>query len=217
MRALVHMVALVAALAPSAVARADGKRLYNEKCLYCHSGTLTERLRLRPSQWKRVVARMRRHSPLLFSESEAAQIVRYLVRERHLVPKEPLLARAPRRAPAPAATPTTAAEAEEPDRDDVEAAEAEATAPGASAPAPVPPEPVIESTDPEAEEKGPGLVAEKCSKCHTTRRVYMKVETVENGDAIIERMRHKTGSGISPEDADLLHRFLRARVATKAD
>lgn len=206
MRRAAHMVALVLLLGPAA-ARADGKRLYEQKCLYCHSGTLTDRLRLHPSQWKRLVARMRRHSPLLFSENEATQIVHYLVRERHLVPKEPAVARAPRRpplvepAPQPQPQPAVAAEAEAAEAEEPETAEA-------SAPETLP----LESSDPEAEEKGPKLVAERCSKCHTTRRVYMKVESVDTGEAIIERMRHKTGSGISPDDADLIKRFLRARV-----
>jgi cytochrome c5 len=215
MRRLGFMLALLL-LAPSAALaeRSDGKRLYEQKCLYCHSGSLTDRLRLRPAQWKRLVARMRRHSPLLISAGEEAQIVRYLVRDRHLVPREPALARAARR-PGPTPEPPVVTvqpapvepEREAPERDEPEAAAAETSGPETIA---------IESPDPEAEEKGPRLIAEKCSKCHTTRRVYMKVETVELGDAIIERMRHKTGSGISPEDAELLHRFLRARASLGA-
>jgi cytochrome c5 len=214
MRRLGVMLALMLLQPSVAVGQhSDGKRLYEQKCLYCHSGSLTDRLRLKPAQWKRLVARMHRHSPLLFSESEEAQIVRYLVHDRRLVPKEPALARAPRR---PTSTPTSAehvvtAEAApvEPEREvpEPEPAAAEASGPETIA---------VESSDPEAEEKGPRLIAEKCSKCHTTRRVYMKVETVELGDAIIERMRRKTGSGISPEDAELLHRFLRARASLVA-
>jgi mono/diheme cytochrome c family protein len=115
--------------------------------------------------------------------------------------RPPVVEPAPRPQPQPQPQPAVAAEAEAAEAEEPETAET-------SVPETLP----LESSDPEAEEKGPKLVAERCSKCHTTRRVYMKVESVETGEAIIERMRHKTGSGISPDDADMIKRFLRARV-----
>jgi hypothetical protein len=65
----------------------------------------------------------------------------------------------------------------------------------------------------EAEAMGPELLEERCSKCHTLFRVFTKMDSVVVGEATIERMRRKTGSGISPRDAAILKRFLRSRAA----
>ncbi|HEX4621849.1 MAG TPA: hypothetical protein VH208_09820, partial [Myxococcaceae bacterium] len=65
--------------------------------------------------------------------------------------------------------------------------------------------------DPEAEALGPALLEEKCSKCHALTRVFTKLDSLERGISTVERMRRKTGSGISREDADLLERFVRTQ------
>jgi hypothetical protein len=71
-------------------ARGDGRQVYEVKCLYCHSGELVEHQRLRPLQWRKLVERMRSSAPLLISRSDVNVVVRYLVRDLRLVPKEDL-------------------------------------------------------------------------------------------------------------------------------
>jgi hypothetical protein len=56
------------------------------------------------------------------------------------------------------------------------------------------------------------LLEDRCSKCHTLNRVFARVDSLAAGEAIIERMRRKTGSGISPDDARILLRFLASRA-----
>ena len=51
----------------------------------------------------------------------------------------------------------------------------------------------------------------RCSKCHTLGRVYGKLDSFERSRAILERMRLKTGSGITEHDFKLLEDYLRAQ------
>jgi hypothetical protein len=202
---------------------ADPKGTFEDKCLFCHSRSIIEGERLRPAQWRAVVLKMSARAPLLIGRRDIDVIVRYLVRDLRLVPRRLVRPRpaAPEGGPKPSAEPTTADEAAE----EEETAETPAT-PG-PAPAPVPGPmaapsvptvvaPVQEPVDPEhaeAEALGPELLRRRCSKCHTLFRVYTRVSSVATGDEVIERMRRKTGSGISPRDARILKLFLRGRAA----
>src|SRR5262249_13135958 len=77
MRALLIWLAL---LAP------DAKQVFEDKCLYCHSSTVIRQRRLKPSQWRAVVAKMQARAPLLIGHRDTDVIVRYIVRELRLVP-----------------------------------------------------------------------------------------------------------------------------------
>ena len=185
----------------------EPKRMFEEKCLYCHSAHVIEQRRFRPAQWRQVVGKMQARAPLLISRRDADVIVRYIVRELKLVP--------PRTSPPLPATALKAPPVEivtEPE----EAIEELPEPP----PAPPPPGPPVAThaptpppeEDTEAETLGPQLLAERCSKCHTLFRVFTKLDSAAVGEATIERMRRKTGSGISARDALILKRFLRSRA-----
>jgi len=186
----------LALLAPS-----DAQRVFEEKCLYCHSASVIQARRLRPSQWRGVVAKMQSRAPLLISRRDGDVIVRYIVRELRLVP--------PRATPVAKATPEP--EPEEPAEEVPEPPPAPAPVP-APAPAPAPAQAAPEE-DTEAEALAPEILQERCSKCHTLFRVFTKLDAVSTAQATIERMRRKTGSGISAREADLLKRFVRSRAA----
>jgi outer membrane biosynthesis protein TonB len=185
----------LALLAPS-----EGRQLFEEKCLYCHSQTVIQSRRLRPSQWRGVVAKMQSRAPLLISRRDADGIVRYIVRELRLVP--------PRATPVAKATPEP--EPEEPAEETPEPAPAP---PPVATPAPTPPPAPVAEEDIEAETLAPQILEQRCSKCHTLFRVFTKLDAVSTAQATIERMRRKTGSGISAREADLLKRFVRSRAA----
>lgn len=215
---LLRLVVLLALARPQ-VARADARRVYEEKCLYCHSAKRTEILRLRPGQWRRLVERMRTRSPLLISRRDVDFIVRYLVNDLRLVPSR--VARpnvavggGPPTTPSPpplAATTLPPAPLEPgpaPPPPAPQGADLEPT----SDPEPVSSAPVPEPEDAEAEEQGPVLLTQKCSKCHTIYRVFTKIDSRALGEVVVERMRRKTGSGISPDDARMLLRFIASRA-----
>jgi len=179
----------------------DAKQVFEEKCLYCHSATVIQRRRLKPSQWRGVVAKMQSRAPLLIGRRDADVIVRYIVRELRLVP--------PRATPVATAKPAEPEEPEEPIEETPEPPPAPAPTP---APVPVA-TPAPPEEDVEAETLGPQILEQRCSKCHTLFRVFTKLDANTTGQATIERMRRKTGSGISAREADLLKRFMRSRAA----
>ncbi|HJZ83970.1 MAG TPA: hypothetical protein VKN99_02315 [Polyangia bacterium] len=229
MRATLCLLALTGFGIAPAHAASDARQTFEDKCLVCHSSSLIERRRLRPAAWREVVHKMRARAPLLIGREDVPVIVRYLVRELKLTPpRAPTAARVERPAapvaPVGAGPPVAAAEPEEAEE------EGEPEAPGAGPPAgaapgratgaaagPIPVPPALahatEELDTEAEAQGPTLLKERCSKCHTLFRVFTKIDSLAAGDSVIERMRRKTGSGISPRDADMLRRFLRSRAA----
>src|SRR6185436_18154628 len=118
--------------------------------------------------------------------SEVDVITRYLVNDLKLVPPG-FPRRPPPRAPPPAlAAPVTLPTTPPPDEeDDLDL--------GALA-AVQPVEPVLSPEDQEAEALGPELLADRCSRCHTLNRVFDKIDSLAAGEAIIARMRKKTGS-----------------------
>jgi len=193
--ALSVTLAALHALAPAAPPAAAA--LFEGRCGYCHSAARVTSLRMSRSQWRKVVRQMQARAPLLIGRGEVEVLVRYLVNDLKLVPPE-----APRRAatgtvaPVPLAPPV---ELEAPPSEDL------------VSPAP-PAEPEPPPEDAEAEALGPALLADRCSKCHTLNRVFTKIDSLAAGEAIIHRMRKKTGSGISPDDAQVLLRFLASRA-----
>ena len=210
-------------LAVPAQAASTAQKLYEGKCLYCHSGASAARLRMKPADWRRLVERMRSHAPLLISARDSEVIVRYLVNELKLVPSESAravshLRREHETSPQPPGPkeelppPPAVAGAE---RCCSPSSECCATARAQPLKTLEPTEPAPEPEDVEADAKGPRLLAEKCSKCHTANRVYTKIQSIAIGYAVIDRMRRKAGSGISPADADLLKRFIRLRVSVE--
>ena len=52
---------------------------------------------------------------------------------------------------------------------------------------------------------------QKCSKCHALVRVFTKLDSMPRALSTVERMRRKTGSGISVEEAELLERYIRTQ------
>ncbi|MFZ5468918.1 MAG: hypothetical protein ACOZIN_05710 [Myxococcota bacterium] len=246
---------------PTSQAWAGAKEQYELKCLYCHSNTVIERLKLTPPQWRKMVERMRDSAPLLISRSDVGALTRYIVEELKLVPKETVARRVKR--PPPKVLPTGtgtdtgtgtgtgtgtvvasgtvgAEEVVNPPTVTGSASWlstipeylvfARVTQPvGTSASLStgqgggltglgeqeVTEEPEDEEAKAEAariESAGTALLGEKCSRCHTLYRVYTKIDSLETGMSIVQRMRKKTGSGISPEDADVLERFIRLRT-----
>jgi|SRR5579871_5936346 len=173
------------------------------KCLYCHSGSVVEERRRSIPEWRAVLERMRQKSPLLISRDDTRVLLRYLVYERKLGVKSPRPAVRP--PPAVVAVEVPAPPTEPVAKPPVEPEEAPVVE-EETLPAPPPAE------DLEALQRGPELLEEKCSKCHPLGRVLTKVDSAERGVATIERMRRKTGSGISRADAELLERYLRLRL-----
>jgi hypothetical protein len=77
-----------------------------------------------------------------------------------------------------------------------------------------PPMPPVEEISPAAaalEQEAAGLLQQKCSKCHTLGRVYGRLDTLERSMQTLERMRLKTGSGITDDEMAVLEKYLRAQ------
>jgi hypothetical protein len=181
----------------------DAERRYELKCLYCHSSRVVEEQPRSAAEWRKVLSRMRARAPLLLSRDDIRVLYRYITSDLRLATRSGVLRRPPPAVvPAQPLTPTVV----EPDAGALDAA-----LPPEEEPAPplVAAEPA--HSDPEADALGPALLEEKCSKCHALTRVYTKLDSLEKAISTVERMRRKTGSGISRDDALLLERFLRAQ------
>lgn len=192
------MLSLALALA---VAAGPAPRLvYEQKCLYCHSQSVAESGRRTELQWRHLVERMRVKAPLLIGRADVELLTRYISRELKLAvpskPKEPAVTTTP---PTVTVTPTLT------------------SPPNVPVPPPEPspgmePLPYPESarrTDPELEARATELITRRCSRCHSLGRVYGRLDTFERSMTTLERMRLKTGSGITDADMELLERFLR--------
>jgi mono/diheme cytochrome c family protein len=58
------------------------------------------------------------------------------------------------------------------------------------------------------------LFAQKCSKCHSLARPLQSgIDNDEYWKEYVERMRRQPGSGISPQDGQVILRFLRYYAA----
>jgi mono/diheme cytochrome c family protein len=79
---------------------------------------------------------------------------------------------------------------------------------------PVAPEPPVEEVSPAAvalEQEAFALLQQRCSKCHTLGRVYGRLDTLERSLQTLERMRLKTGSGITDHEMEVLETYLRSQ------
>ena len=187
------MLSLVMAL--TLAAPPSARLEYERKCLYCHSEEVTEGRRFTEPQWRRVVEQMRVKAPLLISRGDVGALTRYLVHTLKLVPVKS--------APVVAEVKPVV----------------EVGKPSELKSAPVltdspPPVPAVEEPSLAAvalEEEASALIQQRCSKCHTLGRVYGRLDTLERSLQTLERMRLKTGSGITDHDMELLETYLRTQ------
>lgn len=188
-------IALALALTLSAAPPAT-RLSYEAKCLYCHSETVAESRRLSEGQWRRLIETMRLKAPLLITRSDVAPLARFMVHTLQLGARTPAVSR-----PAPV----------EPQR------APEATAPQEELPVTPQEEPQVPEAPPpsdaqvQLEREASALIERRCSKCHTLGRVYGRLDTLERSLTTLERMRLKTGSGLTAADAALLERYLRSQ------
>lgn len=208
------MTALLLSLLLSAGPSGAGSRvLYEQKCLYCHSAEVAESHVYTPSQWRRVIERMRLKAPLLITHRDAKVLTQYMVQTLKLVRAEP---KAPRRetliGPAPPRVepppPIEPAPLPEPEPD---VAAAEAPLPPEATAATVATAAEVEAIDVEGAE----LMERRCSKCHTVARVYSRLTSYERSLFTVRRMRLKTGSGISKSDLERIELFLRRQFSVQ--
>lgn len=170
---------------------------YEAKCLYCHSAELTESRRLSEAGWRSLIEKMRLKAPLLISRSDVPRLARFMTGTLKLTPRSEVKPLPP---PHEVRPPVVEAPPPPPVPDEVPPDE----------PAAVP----EKSVDPEQvalEQEAGRLIERRCSKCHTLGRVYGKLDTLERSLTTLERMRFKTGSGITDRELELLQRYLRAQ------
>ncbi|MFZ5468914.1 MAG: hypothetical protein ACOZIN_05690, partial [Myxococcota bacterium] len=200
-------VVLALAIAVSLTAQPGLRLRYEQKCYHCHSEEVAERPRLTETQWRVLIEQMRQRAPLLISRSDVTVLARFMARTLKLVPARP-----PVRSPP------------EPSRPLVELPPLPAVVPPVEpSPAPEPPpevevEPEPKEAEPQLDEaavaletEGSALMRQRCSKCHSLGRVYGKLDNLPLSLAIVDRMRFKTGSGITEAEAEVLKRYLRAQ------
>jgi len=187
------LLALTVAAPPSA------RLEYERKCLYCHSEEVAESRRFTEPQWRRVIEQMRGKAPLLITRGDVAAITRYMTQTLKLVPAgtkpvvvvevKPVL---------PEVKPTPEVKPELKPAPELE-------------PPPMPPGEEITPAAAALEQEAAGLLQQKCSKCHTLGRVYGRLDTLERSMQTLERMRLKTGSGITDHDMETLEAYLRTQ------
>ena len=122
-------------------------------------------------------------------------LTEYLVKTLKLVP--------PVRKPAPASPEEPAAPAVEAPKEIEEPDE------------PPPPPPIVQAAEEQVDEEGAELMQRRCSKCHTLVRVFGKLDSYERALFTLQRMRLKTGSGISRDDYERLEAFLKAQFGVQ--
>jgi len=192
------MLALVLALTLSAPPSA--RLTYERKCLYCHSEEVTEARKYSEPQWRRLIEMMRQKAPLLITRGDVGVLTRYMTQTLKLTiapPPPP-----PKLQPTPPITPVT------PPPNVLKVPEM----------IPEPPVVLAEPEEPSAaevalEQQATGLISQRCSKCHTLGRVYGRLDTFERSMATLERMRLKTGSGITDDEMLVLEQYLRSQFA----
>jgi mono/diheme cytochrome c family protein len=196
------MLALLLAL--TVAAPPNARLTWERKCLYCHSEEVAEGHRYTEPQWRRVVEKMRLKAPLLISKADAVLLTRYATQTLKLVV-------APRVVPTPppVTTTTTTVVAVKPPPDELK------TPTLVDLPPELPPLPVEEvprtAADDELDQQATALIQTRCSKCHALGRVYGRLDTYERSVTTLERMRLKTGSGITDDEMAVLEKYLRAQ------
>lgn len=187
---------LVTVLAAAPAPRLD----YERKCLYCHSEEVTEAHKQTEAQWKRTIERMRRKAPLLISRGDVARLAAFMIQTLDLGLQ----------AARPTPFPPKAAPVPEP---------VVSPPPPELKPVPVaivlpeaePPPAEVTAEAAELEQQALALMQHRCSKCHTLGRIYARLDTLERSLTTLERMRLKTGSGITDHDFKLLEDYLRTQ------
>ncbi|MFT3842093.1 MAG: photosystem P840 reaction-center cytochrome c-551 [Myxococcaceae bacterium] len=145
---------------------------------------------------------MRRKAPLLIHKSDVPKLAAYLTQVAGRVPLGPppkrKVAEPELTAPPPPPTPPEEPALKTPEE-----------------PAPPAVDDAVAKAQQEAQqqldEEGQSLLERRCSKCHSLSRVFMRLDSQPSAMATLERMRWKTGSGISDDDAQLLERFLKSQ------
>lgn len=184
------MLALLLSL--SLAAPLSTRLLYEQKCLYCHSEEVAERVRLTEPQWRRLIEQMRQRAPVLITRGDVLTLSRYMVNGLKLVP-----------APKPVVVTM---------KPEVRAALDAGVPRDVPLPTPIDPLPEEPNADELAlAEEGFALMQSRCSRCHTLGRVYGKLDTLERSLNVIERMSLKTGSGITEDDLRVLEAYLRSQ------
>jgi cytochrome c5 len=202
----------MSALLAMVLLAAPASRLtYESKCLYCHSADVTEGPRLTDAGWRGIIDRMRRKAPLLIHKSDVPHLAAYLTQVAGRVPaggtavkKQPDLLFPPEpELSAPPPPPEEELKRPEPEvkHPDDPALRAALEAQLAAQ----------QAAQQQLDEEGQSLLERRCSKCHSLTRVFMRLDTAGSAVSTLERMRWKTGSGISDDDAQLLVRFLRSQ------
>lgn len=189
------MLALVLALTLSAPPSA--RLTYERKCLYCHSEEVTEARKYSEPQWRRLIETMRQKAPLLITRGDVGVLTRYMTQTLKLTIVQP--PSPPKLQPTPPITPPPVV---------------------LKVPEVIPEPPIVpaEQEEPSAaevalEQQATGLISQRCSKCHTLGRVYGRLDTFERSMATLERMRLKTGSGITDDEMLVLEQYLRSQFA----
>ncbi len=188
---------MVTLLLLSLTVSASPRVLYEQKCLYCHSEEVTESHKRTPREWKKVVSRMRAKAPVLITRTDVRVLTEYIVKTLKLVPpvrKPPPPGVAPEEALPPLPEPPR--EVEEPDE-------------------PPPPPPMVQAAEEKIDEEGAELMQRRCSKCHTLVRVFGKLDSYDRALFTLQRMRLKTGSGISRDDYERLEAFLKGQFGVQ--
>jgi cytochrome c5 len=196
------MLALVLALTLSAPPSA--RLVYERKCLYCHSEEVTEARKYTEPQWRRLIEVMRQKSPLLITRGDVGTLSRYMTQTLKLVIASPTPAAPARLQPTPPIGP-------QPPNPNVLKVPDLAPFPDGTPP--------LVTADPEEpsaaevalEQQATSLIQVRCSKCHTLGRVYGRLDTYERSVATLERMRLKTGSGITDDEMVVLESYLRSQ------
>lgn len=193
------MLALALALGLVTSAPPAARLVYEQKCLYCHSEEIAERRRLPEAQWRRLVEQMRAKAPLLITRSDVPLLARYMARTLKLVPPRAPSATAPR-PDAGVALPSPVVELKPlPELEPLEPGD------GGTSDEPAPQVATEESAVFE-------LMQRRCSKCHTLGRVFEKLDRLDRSLSVLERMRLKTGSGITERDAERIEAFMRSQL-----
>jgi hypothetical protein len=193
------LLAFALALSSSLSAAPGGRLNYESKCLYCHSEEVAEGKRYTEAGWRRVIEQMRKKAPLLITRTDVVLLARYMAQTLKLVPL-----RAAEPAPEVANANTTPE-----------------VRPFTSVVPAIPPPPLEEPPLAASEEPSPAAIAleqqvaslmqHRCSKCHTLSRVYGRLDTLDRSLSTLERMRLKTGSGITDDEMKLMEEYLRAQ------